>query len=328
MEYRVLNHQHLFGEGEYFPQCHASTLALLPDGVLATAWFGGTHEKSPDVAIWFSRRMEGRWTVPVKAADAEGIPCWNPVLLYRDGILTLFYKVGKEIPEWKTFVRRSSDGGIHWSEPEELVTGDLSGGRGPVKNKCICLHDGTILAPASVETADRWDCFADRSTDGGKSWMKGTFMPIDHASLQGKGIIQPTFWEDENHILHALMRSTEGWIFQTRSTDGGIHWEPVHKTSLPNNNSGLDAVRLEDGRIVLVCNPISGNWASRATIAFLVSEDQGETWSDPIILEHLDTDYNQHSAEFSYPAVIADGTRIFLTYTWKRKSISFWEIQL
>ena len=33
------------------PQCHASTLAETSEGLVA-AWFGGTHEKHPDVGIW------------------------------------------------------------------------------------------------------------------------------------------------------------------------------------------------------------------------------------------------------------------------------------
>jgi predicted neuraminidase len=37
-----------------FPSCHASTIAETKNGLIA-AWFGGTHEKNPDVGIWVSR---------------------------------------------------------------------------------------------------------------------------------------------------------------------------------------------------------------------------------------------------------------------------------
>ncbi len=33
-----------------FPSCHASTIAETPSGLVA-AWFGGTHERNPDVCI-------------------------------------------------------------------------------------------------------------------------------------------------------------------------------------------------------------------------------------------------------------------------------------
>src|SRR5439155_26394652 len=38
-------------ETAQFPQCHASTIAETKDGIVA-AWFGGTHERHPDVGIW------------------------------------------------------------------------------------------------------------------------------------------------------------------------------------------------------------------------------------------------------------------------------------
>src|SRR5208282_443206 len=54
-------------ENAPFPQCHASTIVETKEGLVA-AWFGGRHEKSPDVGIWLSRHVEGRWTAPVEAA--------------------------------------------------------------------------------------------------------------------------------------------------------------------------------------------------------------------------------------------------------------------
>src|SRR5450631_3064951 len=67
-----------------FPSCHASTIAETDSGLVA-AWFGGKHEKAPDVGIWLSRREAGKWTAPVEVADGgqpggKRFPCWNPVL--------------------------------------------------------------------------------------------------------------------------------------------------------------------------------------------------------------------------------------------------------
>src|SRR4029079_6350182 len=49
-----------------FPQCHASTIELAADRLVA-AWFGGTREKHPDVGIWLSRQEGDSWS-----AQAEG----------------------------------------------------------------------------------------------------------------------------------------------------------------------------------------------------------------------------------------------------------------
>ena len=46
---------------------------------------------------------------------------------------------------------QSTDNGVTWSGPQELVPGDVSGGRGPVRNKPLRLASGRILAGASTE---------------------------------------------------------------------------------------------------------------------------------------------------------------------------------
>ena len=77
------------------PSCHAATLAEVVDGHLLAAWFAGTHEGHPDVAIWLARSDGSEWSDPVMIADQDDAPLWNPVL-FRDGANAtwLFYKAG------------------------------------------------------------------------------------------------------------------------------------------------------------------------------------------------------------------------------------------
>src|SRR5438270_13373751 len=51
-----------------FPECHASTIAETKNGLVA-AWFGGTRERHPDVGIWLSRMLGGKWGAPVEVAN-------------------------------------------------------------------------------------------------------------------------------------------------------------------------------------------------------------------------------------------------------------------
>ena len=326
MKYQVICHQHIFESERFFDQCHASTVEVLPDGTPVAAWFGGRHEMATDVAIWFSRCIGGEWIPPVRVADMEGIPCWNPVLFYHQDKLMLFYKVGHEIPKWQTMIITSEDGGVTWSKPKELVEGDF-GGRGPVKNKPIHLKDGSILAPASMETVSYWTAFVDRSEDG-VHWIRSESVPFDARTYSGMGMIQPTLWQDEKGTVHMFLRSTESAILSSESIDGGYSWSPARRTSLPNNNCGIDLVRMEDGRIVLVYNPVSGNWATRSPIAFSVSEDNGRTFSEPQILDYVPCDRNEERAEFSYPAIVSRNNDLYITYTWKRRTIAFWKIRM
>lgn len=135
-------------ESAPFPACHASTLVEVEGGLLA-AWFGGTHERHPDVGIWTSRFENGKWSTPVEVAngvesDTVRYPTWNPVLFQpKDGPLMLFYKVGPSPSEWWGMVMSSEDQGRTWSKPERLPDGIL----GPIKNKPVQLADGTIISP-------------------------------------------------------------------------------------------------------------------------------------------------------------------------------------
>ena len=145
-------------------------------------WFGGTHEGNADVAIYISRRgIDGLWFVPQKLADGAESN-WNPVLFKAaNNKLVLFYKEGQQIASWRTFSMESEDDGKSWSKPRELVVGDTSGGRGPVRNKLLRLSDGRILAGASTEHG-LWKAYADRSDDEGLTWSLSN--PITIADLK------------------------------------------------------------------------------------------------------------------------------------------------
>lgn len=313
----------IFGAARPFEQCHASTVAETPDGNLVAAWFGGTREKDPDVAIWASTYDGKEWSAPAKVAKIDETAHWNPVL-FRDESkqLHLYFKTGPEIPYWQTFVMESKDG-KSWGEARELVPGD-KGGRGPVRNKPIILSDGTWLAGASTEL-DGWNAFGDWSTDGGKTWTRSEDIEFNREKLKGKGIIQPTLWESAPGKVHTLLRSTGGVIMRADSEDGGKTWGPAYDSGLPNNNSGVDAVQLKDGRLLLVFNPSSGNWTTRNPIDLAVSEDNGKTWTT---IAHLDADPDPRS-EFSYPAIIQkDSGDVVITYTYQRERVRCWQIPL
>src|SRR5215813_14878623 len=95
-----------------FPSSHASTIVELKGGELLAAWFGGTHERAPDVAIWTARYSNGAWSKPVEVAREKNIPTWNPVLFHtKDGRLWLYYKAGPDTGSWSGARMWSSDEG-------------------------------------------------------------------------------------------------------------------------------------------------------------------------------------------------------------------------
>ena len=130
-------------------QCHAATIVETKKGDLVATYFGGKHERNPDVCIWVSIKKKGtnEWSKPILAADgvftlgtknaeiagitAESTPasegpihngkatanqrrkaCWNPVITEMpNGELWLFFKVGLKVSDWTGWLCKSKDGG-------------------------------------------------------------------------------------------------------------------------------------------------------------------------------------------------------------------------
>jgi predicted neuraminidase len=296
-------------ENATFPQCHASTIALSPSG-LVVAWFGGTREKNPDVGIWISRKESDAWTVPVEVANGvqdatTRHACWNPVLFQMPGgPLLLFYKVGPSPSTWWGEFIRSDDGGRKWSEP--LVLPSLDGIVGPIKNKPLLLADGRLLCGSSTEDKG-WRVHMEWTNDAGKTW-KRTEPLCDGVS---QGAIQPTIFRHGEKLQILCRNRVRGPLWQSWSEDGGLTWSKFELIDLPHPGSGIDGVTLADGRHLLVYNhTVSG----RSPLNVAVSSD-GKSWSAAIVLE--DT-----PGEYSYPAAIQspDGL-VHITYTWKRQRI-------
>ncbi len=249
------------------------------------AWFGGTKERNPDVCIWVSRKVNGKWSEGVNVAngiqnDTLRYPCWNPVLYQiPNGDLLLFYKIGPSPGTWKGFMKTSKDGGITWSAQQALPEGIL----GPVKNKPVLLSNGTLLAPSSSE-AKGWKVHMETSPDNGKTWK--TFTVADGET---QGAIQPSILFHKDGSLQALCRSRDRAILETWSKDNGETWSPLVKTELPNNNSGTDALTLKDGRQLLVYNhvlpPGKETKGARTPLNVAISPE-GKKWFAALILEN------------------------------------------
>ncbi|MBM4073890.1 MAG: neuraminidase (sialidase) [Planctomycetes bacterium] len=290
-----------------FPSCHASTIVEVAAGRFLAAWFGGKAEGAADVKIWQSHFDGKAWTPPVVAAEEPGFPCWNPVLFRsRAGTLSLFYKAGRSPERWSGYVRRSRDGGKTWGDVEQFPAGLL----GPIKNKPIQRKDGTILAGSSVESHRAWTSWVERSTDDGRTWQR--FGPIA-VPKHPHGIIQPTLLECADGRILALCRSRGlGAIAQAESKDGGRTWSAATATTLPNPNSGIDAVRAADGAFYLIYNHTR---LGRFPLNLARSTDNGKSWQ----MVHV---FEEQPGEFSYPAIIQsrDG-RLHATYTFNRRHI-------
>jgi len=286
---------------------HASTIAA-SGGRLVAAWFSGSLESRPDVGIFVSLNSGTGWSTPAEVANGvqengRRYACWNPVLFQpASGPLILFYKVGPNPRTWWGSYMASPDGGGTWSTPRRLPEGIL----GPIKNKPVQLANGDLLCPSSAEH-DGWRVHLERSTDLGGSWTRTT--PIDNgASIEA---IQPSILVHNHGALQLICRTRHKRIAESWSNDGGNSWTALQLTSLPNPNSGTDAVTLADGRHLLAYNPSSRR---RSPVGIAISRD-GKRWQESLVLA-------QGAGEYSYPAIIqAPDGLIHVTYSWNLSRI-------
>ncbi len=301
------------------PSCHAATLTALPGGdrsaecsrrSLLVAWYAGSREAAPDAAIYGARLSRGSacWSAPFLLANTPGRPEGNPVLFTdSDGGVWLFY-VTLTGDKWTTSrmkCRRSADGGHTWGA--ERVLSPEPGWM--VRNRPLALPSGEWLLPAYDERD--WTSFALISDDRGETWR-----PSNRVTAP-PGVIQPAIAPLPGGRLLMLLRTggTGGWIWQATSADRGQTWSQATPTGVPNNNSGLDLIRLGDDRLLLACNPVADS-KQRTPLSLLLSDDEGRTW-------HRWPDVETGEGEFSYPALLQtdDGT-IHVVYTYRRTAIA------
>lgn len=345
----IVKNEFLYDKAD-FPQCHSATIAETTNGDLVIAFFGGTREGASDVCIYVCRKEKGSdsWSKPALAADGilsatERKACYNPVLYQQPGgSLYLFYKIGKNVADWKGYLKKSDDAGKTWSEAIRLPDGYL----GPIKNKIVDV-DGKSIAPSSTENAG-WKVHFEIAEDGGRKIHMVGPLAADTATMtqnmlvatnnkddmEGGGndkhttvqAIQPSILTHKDGRLQILCRTRNGKIATAWSSDKGETWTPLTLTDLPNNNSGTDAVTLKDGRQVLIYNavatPPGAKKGLRNPLNIAVSND-GIHWKMVMTLE------NSPVSQYSYPAIIQgkDG-RIHVVYTWRRQRIKYMELKL
>lgn len=157
--------------------------------------------------------------------------------------------------------------------------------------KPTVLPSGRILFPLYTDTFSI--SIMAISDDGGRTWFASK-------PLIGLGNIQPAVLRRDDGTLLAYMRENgpRRKIRVCESKDDGVTWGPVYDSELPNPGSGLDGVRLANGKWVLIYNDtIQG----RNKLAVSLSDDEGKTWK---WTRHLE---DQKSGSYHYPAIIQGG---------------------
>ncbi|HUF63052.1 MAG TPA: exo-alpha-sialidase [Verrucomicrobiales bacterium] len=130
--------------------------------------------------------------------------------------------------------------------------------------------------------------------DGGDSWSFSE-------PMVGGGNIQPSFARRDDGTLVAFMRDNgppPKRVHVSESRDLGETWSPVEDhPQLANPGSGLELIRLRDGRFLAVYNDTE---EGRHSLAVSLSQDGGRTFP---VTRHLEKS-EPGRGQFHYPSVI------------------------
>lgn len=308
-------------------KAHSGTLAELPDGTLVAAWYAGSGEGAPDVAIQMSTRRPGStWSAPrpifdrhavSSAMDRHVLSLGNPLLLPDDagnlGLLFVSISAGK----WSgSSINYSSsrDAGQTWSEPRKLTLNPLANLSALPRNPPSALVGGGWAVPIYEEFLGRFPEML---------WIRPQ-RPVETAAVSrmagGMVVFQPSVVPTSRDEAMAFYRddSGTGRVFLSQSHDRGRTWSEGRPSELPNVDSGVCALRLPDGRLLCAIN--DSDTRKRENLRLALSADAGQSW------RIIATLAEEPGENFAYPYMILgrDG-RVKMLYSARDNRIVYAE---
>lgn len=345
-------------------QNHAAFIERLQDDTLACLWFGGTLEGKSDISIYGSTLAPDAtgWSASMRLSDDPRQSEQNPVL-WRDaaGNWQLFHTAQPAGNQDECVIRArpiAFDGTLRGGPSHEIALPKGSFIRG----RFVQRKDGAWMMPVFrciSRPGQRWNGSHDTagvaiSHDDGQTWklseVPGSIGSV-HMTIVPMG---------GDHMVAFYRRRQSDFVHRSESVDGGFSWSTPEPTDVPNNNSSINVIRLRDGRLAMVCNPISAATSTdrrvslydeieegddrpdatggcspiwgvpRAPLTLCISTDGGKTWPLRAIIDDSpgsclsNNSVDGRNKELSYPYLLeGDGGQLHVAYTYFRRAIKY-----
>ncbi|MFE3839100.1 sialidase family protein [Pseudogemmobacter sonorensis] len=346
-------------------QNHEAFLSLAADGALICAWFGGTLEGKSDISIHGSVLLPGAasWG-PAQVLSHDPLHSeQNPVIFAPPGGgLWLFHTSQPSGNQDECRIRMAplSRDGLTLTAGEGRFL-DLPRGcfvRAPL----VVREDGAWLLPifrCVQRSGQRWNGSHDTANVGVSHDRGATWVLEDVPASTGSVHMSPVAL-DRGRMAAFYRRRQSDFVHRSDSLDGGHTWAAPVATDVPNNNSSIATIRLRDGRIAMIGNPVNAAMSTdrraslydeldgadtrpdadpeggcapiwsvpRAPVAVCLSADGGKTFPVRLLVEDgpgtctSNDSIDGRNKEMSYPWLIEapDGT-LHLAYTYHRRAI-------
>lgn len=221
-----------------------------------------------------------------------------------------------------TYVMRSTDGGKTWSKPKFLHKEWTGANR-----KILQTRDGTIAFTSMMmlRTPGRHATITYSSKDDGLTWRRSNIIDLGGIGNHD-GAMEATMEELKDGRLWMLLRTNWDCFWAAFSDDSGVSWRTLERTKINASAAPAHLHRLTDGRLVMIWNQLypegktsferwggDGQWSEipsschRTELSMSISSDEGETWSDPVVIGRVAKGYIGEVKTILYGGFAATG---------------------
>ena len=282
------------------PRNGEGAIVSLRDGRLLLGWTrftgGGRDHSGAEICGRFSADGGYTWDRPFLLQENIGACNVMSVgfLRLQSGALLFGFAIKNHASsDCRYYLRRSIDEAETWSEPCLAIP---EAGYFVVNNdRLLQTRAGRLLIPVAKSVDARYHCVSSCfvSDDDGQTWQRHTpylDLPGNPVGLQEPGIV-----ECADDSLWMYMRTDQGCIYASRSTDGGERWTVPEPTELVAPTAPASARRLPRSDDILILYndrrgvPYSANRGTefhhRTPLTAAVSHDGGRTWGHHVRVE-------------------------------------------
>ena len=276
-----------------------------------------------DAQVHMSHDDGKTWTARPLFKDAAKVTAREEraVLRTRSGVVVIAFSNDKEfVMKWDrtnnnplpghhnpVHVVRSLDDGKTWEKPRLAQAGYCGALRGMIQ-----LRSGRIILGCQLAVTDpgRHVTFTLASDDDGVTWKQSNIIDLGKSGGYGDhgGGIEATIAQLKDGRVWMLMRNPQPFFREAFSTDEGLTWTDVRNSKIEASPAPGLLVRLQSDRLALFWN----RWIDRERklgrreqLSFALSDDDGRTWTPPVIIAKDPTAPGDTGPEhrLSYPYV-------------------------
>ncbi len=224
-----------------------------------------------------------------------------------------------------TYAVRSLDGGKTWEAPRKLHD-EWTGAIRDITQT----ENGTVIFTSMMmrHNPGHHTVVTYATSDEGETWKRSNV--IDYGGVgHHSGLIEATIEPLKDGRVWMLIRTVWGVFWEAFSSDEGLTWENIAATEIKASTAPGLVKRLASGRLILVYNQLypegettyrlsggKGQWSEvpavnhRKELSIRFSEDDGKSWTDPIVVARTERD-------ISYPYLFEKEPGVIWLTTWR-----------